>query len=318
MNFNLSYQINTVLWNGTEITKRNDDVFLSNLDILLQCGIREVMLSGYTDAEKSAFDMLKETARIGKILRSRGMKAAQHHGVAPIYASLSYDQKEVREKLKRSVDYTANLNADVLVIHPGHIDKHFNTTEEYIRAYENEVKKHGQDALIDANAENLNAAGQYAEQSGVKIALENMDRFVPMANIEILPELIKKSDSPAVGFCIDSGHAHCCGKTTVVEWILRMREKVFTTHFHDNRGVRAQALGLESYIVPPGIDEHLPPGFGTIPWVDVIQSLRKIGYRHTVNFESGPWPGMSTQAGYEAAINFWRTCEYYAELKERM
>ncbi|MFQ9799533.1 MAG: hypothetical protein ACLR23_12090 [Clostridia bacterium] len=48
----------------------------------------------------------------------------------------------------------------------------------------------------------------------MKIALENLDRFEPMGSAELLPRLVKEAQSPAVGFCLDSGHAHCCGHTS--------------------------------------------------------------------------------------------------------
>ena len=62
-------------------------------------------------------------------------------------------------------------------------------------------------------------------------------------------------------------------------------------------------------------DEHLPPGFGTIPWIDVIQALRRVGYQNAVTFESGGWVGMEAKDGYLAAIRYWRACERYAVQK---
>ena len=235
-NFKLSYQVGTVNWNGTVITRGNDSDFNAALDTLQGCGIEEVMLSGYTDVEKADFDMLAETKRIGDILRSRGMKASQHHGVAASFAPVGTSQSEVVKKLIRAVQYTANLNADVLVIHSGRLDIHFGTTAELIEAYNAEVRKHGADAVIRTCAENLRVASEYAKQCGVRIALENdVEATLPMGTIEFLPRLIREIDSPYVGVCLDSGHAHCHGPG-VVKWIDTMGEKIFTTHFHDNRG----------------------------------------------------------------------------------
>eukprot|EP00831_Metopus_contortus_P071716 TRINITY_DN65496_c0_g1_i2.p2 TRINITY_DN65496_c0_g1~~TRINITY_DN65496_c0_g1_i2.p2 ORF type:complete len:113 (-),score=21.86 TRINITY_DN65496_c0_g1_i2:426-764(-) len=49
--------------------------------------------------------------------------------------------------------------------------------------------------------------------------------------------------------------------------------------------------------------------------IDVIKTLRKINYKNTVNFESGPWPDMPEKEGYQTAIKFWRTCEYLTTKK---
>lgn len=314
-NYRLSYQVGTVSWNGTVITRLPEEDYLPVLKTLKSLGVDEVMLSGYVDIEPADFDMSAEAKRVGDLLRGLGMKAAQHHGLSPMFAQIGTSQKKVVDMLKRQVRYTADLNADVLVMHPGRIDAHFKTSQEYVSAFEEEERKHGLDAVIRTCAENMKAAGDYAEELGVKIALENVDRFEPMGNIEHLPMLVRLTNSPAVGYCLDSGHAHCCG-TDIMKWIDVMGDKLFTTHFHDNRGARLDALSDKKWITPHGIDEHLPPGFGTIPWFDVISALRRTGYKRTVNFESTGWGGMGIKEGFQAAINYWRTCEYYVSAKK--
>ena len=91
-----------------------------------------------------------------------------------------------------------------------------------------------------------------------------------------------------------------------------MGDRLFTTHFHDNRGPVGPPGGPDEFITPTGIDEHMPPGFGTISWIDVIAALRRIGYPHPVTFESAGWPGMEPAEGVAAAIAYWRTCERLA------
>ena len=89
-------------------------------------------------------------------------------------------------------------------------------------------------------------------------------------------------------------------------------EKLFTTHVHDNHGPNEEVLNSTGFLSPEGIDERLPPGFGTIPWTNVIAKLWRIGYSHPVNFESGPWPGTEAAEGLRSAIRYWRTCEHLA------
>ncbi|OQA80671.1 MAG: D-tagatose 3-epimerase [Lentisphaerae bacterium ADurb.Bin242] len=312
--YKLAYPVGSVIWNGKEITREEEKKIDHALDILQECGIDEVMLSGYTDVEPAGFDMMKEAERIGGKLRARGMKGAQHHGLAPTFAPLEGSQEAVVEKLIRAVQYTVRLNADVLVLHSGRIDAHFTTMEEYVEAFQEQVRKFGRSEVLARNAENLHRAGEEARKSGIRIALENLDRFEPLSSRELLPRLAAAADSSAIGYCLDSGHAHCCG-ISVPEWVFLMGDKLFTTHFHDNRGTQGKVPPGDSFITPKGIDEHLPPGFGTIPWIDVIQALRKTGYRNTINFESGPWPNMPEAEGYRSAIRFWRTCEYLATQK---
>lgn len=312
--FTLSYPVSTVNWDGKYIRKVEEKQIDGDLDAIKKCGINELMLTGYTEEEPADFDMADESRRIGAKLQKLGMKGAQHHGLAPTFAAIGTPQEPVVRKIIRQLEFTSSLNAEVLVLHPGRIDGHHESVKAFIDLYQAEAARHGTGEIIKVSADNLHLAGLKAEKLGVKIALENVDRFEPLGNLRYLPELIKAADSDAVGYCLDSGHAHCCG-SSICEWIEIMGNKLFTTHFHDNRGMRGSALTESEFIAPGGIDEHLPPGFGTIPWIDVIQKLWNAGYSRTLNFESGGWPDMEIHEGLKSAINFWRTCEYYAGKK---
>lgn len=298
-------------FDGQVIRKIPQESYLKTLNILKSLEINEVMLSGYVTIEEAAFDMEEETKYLGALLDSIGMRPAQHHGLAATYAPIENSQEPVIERLIQEIQYTANLNSPVLVIHPGHYfePNRWKNHESLSDVYDEEVKHHGIDKVLEVVAQNLREAGSVAEKLGIKIALENLDRFFPMGSAELLPQLIQKADSASVGFCLDSGHAHCCGATSVVEWIEIMRDKLFTTHFHDNRGARLQALGKDEYILPDVIDEHKSPGFGTIPWIDVIAKMREFGYENTINFETVGWPELPEEESYRYAIAFWRTLE---------
>ena len=154
LKYELSYPVDTVAWDGTFTRKGNQADFEAELEVLKRCGITEVMLSGFTDVEPADFDLSEYADTIGNILRINGMSAAQHHGNAATFTHLTDSQDGVVEKLKRSIDYTAALNAAVLVIHPGRIDEHFVTAEEYHAAYEAEEEKYGLESLIDECAKN--------------------------------------------------------------------------------------------------------------------------------------------------------------------
>jgi sugar phosphate isomerase/epimerase len=224
---------------------------------------------------------------------------------------LDSSQAGVKEKLKKVIEITANLGAESLVLHAGRVDEKYSTSEEYCRRFKEEEAKHGTDAVLAVSAENIRCAGELASQYDIKIAMENLDKFEPLSNMELLPKLIDAIDLPNAGYCLDSGHAHACGSDPV-EWIKIMDQKLFTTHFHDNRGCPDWVRKAEGCISPSKIDEHLPPGFGTIAWIDVINALREIDYQYAVTFESGPWPMEDDLKGYKNAIDFWRATEKIA------
>jgi len=295
--FNLAYPAGCMKWTGSVWTRDDTAEFERSLDLLRSCGIREIFIGFYSPVLKNDFDVAAETARVGNVLRSHGMKAQQHHGLAPTFAPAGTSQGGAIEKLIRSAQYTANLGADVLVIHAGRADVHFDTFAEYDTYFIEEEKRLGRKRIIELLAANLDVAGEAAGKFGVKIAVENADAFM---DLSLVRDLFAAVQSPHVGFCLDTGHAHFkCPPVT--DWIDTLHDRLITTHVHDNRGTA---------------DEHLSPGFGTIPWIDVIQRLRKYNYSHTVTFETGGWPGDDPAEGFRCAIKFWRSLEYLASQKK--
>ena len=312
--FTLSYPISSVTWDGSKIRRLPEAEISQSLDLMQRCGIHEVMITGYHVEEEADFDMDAETRRLGAELQRREMVAAQHHGLSATYAPAGLPQQEAVAHLCRCVDYTANLGARTLVLHSGRCLGRFAGVAAAIACFESECARLGRQRVIEICAENLRAAGDYARERGVLIAFENLDRFEPLGNLAELPQLLALADSPAVGFCLDSGHAHCAGNDPV-KWVEVMGDKVFTTHFHDNHGPSEEVRKTTGFVTPKGIDEHLPPGFGTLSWVDLIIALTKSGYARTVNFESGAWPGWEAEEGLNLAIKYWRTSEHLAAAK---
>lgn len=311
IHFDLAYQMGTVTWDGKIIRNLPMEEICWTLDLFASLDIKGVMISGYHLEEDSSFNVDDETKRVGEEVAKRGLKVAQHHGLCSTYAPFGTPQTEAIEHLKRSVDFTANLRAEALVLHSGRVTGRYVGCAPYVRLYEQQVREHGLDAIVKTCAENLHIAGEYAKSRGVRIAMENLDRFEPMGNLKILPELVRLADSEQVGFCLDSGHAWAVGNPPT-NWIRIAGKKLFTTHFHDNHGPDRTVTHGDSLIEPHGLDEHLPPGFGTIDWRSVILALLEIQYPHMVNFESGAWPDSSDAEGYTAAIRYWRQTEKYA------
>ncbi len=312
--YNLSYMLGTVVWDGKNIANRPMRDICADMDLMKECGISEVMISGYHDEEPATFDMYEETKRLGAELEKRGMRPNQHHGVASSLAPVGTSQKKVIELLKRQIEYTANMRSPVLIFHPCKVIGRYESNDALLAAFQEEVNKHSLEDVIRQIADNLCEAADFARTLGVKLAVENVDMGEPLADYSGLPLLVRTANHPDIGYCLDAGHAHS-HDDSILQWIeiMSMDRKLFITHFHDNSG--ADMKYTPGWIVQHHNDEHLPPGFGTIPWIDVIISLWKNNYTGTVNFESAPWPCPDRRKGFEYAINFWRNCEYFAEVK---
>ena len=295
--YRLSYPVSTVEWNGQHVSRLAPEAYEPEIRLLKSLGVDALMLTGYVTVEPADFDVDEETKRLGGFLESLGMCAAQHHGLCATYARPGQSQDEVVERMVRCARWTANLNSRVLVIHPGNALDHFTTIEEYAQTFRETMNRLGRKETMRLMAANIDAAAEEARAFGVAIALENVHFF--NEDNTLLPDLFAEIRSDNVGFCLDFGHAHYQGGGCGY-WLDRLGERLITTHIHDNRG---------------RTDEHRPPGFGTIPWPDMIARLRALGYAGYANFESGPWDAPVRAEGYRHAIAYWRACEDIAQAK---
>jgi sugar phosphate isomerase/epimerase len=309
INFDLSYPVDITNWDGRMITLKPEDEIIRQIEALRAVDVKWCMVAGLQIEEPLAFDIFSGARECGELIEAEGLKISSHHCLLSTFAPLDSYQDEVKIKMKKNIDFCKLLNTEVLAIHPGRIDGRHEDGASINSGFEQEVNKHGIERILDVVADNFKTMGEYASHFGIKLALENMGRFTPLGSIDILPELIERVNLPNVGYCFDSGHAHAFGES-MTEWIDIAGDKLFTTHFHDNQGklagVELPGMFIESN---KEYDEHSSPGFGTINWIDVINSLRKINYKFPVNFETGGWPDDDPREGYKQAIAWWRNCE---------
>ena len=135
-----------------------------------------------------------------------------------------------------------------------------------------------------AETRSLAALASTAERLGVIVALENLapvfaepDKlsFTPL----ILRTMAKRISSPAVGLCLDIGHANVVANirgTDPLELIEPALDRVVLFHLHDNLGARRDDPGSPE-LDPLRLDLHLPPGRGTVPWDRLAADLRPQG-----------------------------------------
>lgn len=151
------------------------------------------------------------------------------------------------------------------------------------------VVYHARDLPDEAESEDLQLAetrslsrlAARAEQFGTTIALENLAPFYPgperLSNTPmVLRSLVHKLSSPAVGLCLDLGHAHIVSDlrhSDVGQLIEPVLDSVTIFHLHDNLGAR-RGVGTAPEVDPLRLDLHLPPGRGTLPWPDIAERLR--------------------------------------------
>ncbi|MBQ8087230.1 MAG: sugar phosphate isomerase/epimerase [Clostridia bacterium] len=97
---------------------------------------------------------------------------------------------------------------------------------------------------------------------GVMIALENC--FDP--DYAPLFALWRKVGRPNFTLCLDVGHAHCYGASSVNHWARALLPALTHIHIHDNHGWQSRFRNP---------DEHLALGAGTLPANEVLSILKQ-------------------------------------------
>lgn len=121
--------------------------------------------------------------------------------------------------------------------------------------------------------ENYARVVREAEQLGVKIAFENTE------GEEYLAALMDAfRDSPAVGFCWDTGHQMCYNLTT--DMMSLYGKRLLGTHINDNLGCRDYQGTITWHD-----DLHLLPFDGIADWKRVAKKIRESGFDGPLTFE---------------------------------
>ena len=121
--------------------------------------------------------------------------------------------------------------------------------------------------------ENYARVVKEAERLGVKIAFENTE------GEEYLAALMDAfRDSPAVGFCWDTGHQMCYNMET--DMMALYGDRLFGTHINDNLGCRDYNGKIFWHD-----DLHLLPFDGIADWQANAQKIKASGFTGPLTFE---------------------------------
>lgn len=107
-------------------------------------------------------------------------------------------------------------------------------------------------------AENISYFRHLADAMDIRIGIENMEGSDEICRAEDLLEIVSALSGKA-GIVLDTGHAHMRG-LSIPGFIRTAGEYLIGTHIADNNGRE---------------DQHLLPGFGTIPWEEAMEAFRE-------------------------------------------
>ena len=193
-------------------------------------------------SEMSEFDRVIENFQENGIILDT--LHAPFNKINDMWSSDNEVAQEMLSRLKDGVDKCARYGIPVLIVHLS--------------------SKTPMPEITDIGVKRFDELFEYAEEKGVKIALENQ-RF--RENLEYFLDRNEK-----FGFCWDTGHENCFSKG--INFMELFGEKLCALHIHDNRCIYNK-------------DDHLLPFDGNIDFDKVAEYIAKSGYDGTVMLEVG-------------------------------
>lgn len=234
------------------------------LTILSELGYQSIALTlDYHALNPYDPDMAQQLPLVREKLRNRGLSVVIETGARflldpwrkhqPTLLRADAEERERRlDFLRRAVDVAAALDAEAVSFWSG-------AATEPAR----------EETLMDRLLVGCRRLCEYAEKRRVRLAFEpepgmfidTMARFA---------ELHQRVAHPYFGLTIDIGHLHCLGETPIAVHLQRWRDWLWNVHIEDMRR---------------GVHDHLMFGEGEMDFVEVMKTLKEIGYSGGVHVE---------------------------------
>jgi sugar phosphate isomerase/epimerase len=194
------------------------------------------------------------------------------------------------------VDRAHALGARCIVFH----NRYVTGQGELLTAHQ--IKQMGEEKFDEISAPVIGETCRYAARFDIRVCLENsVPSTMYSTGVDDILPVIRRVGEPNLGICLDSGHAHLCGRSLADE-IRKAGKLLFDTHFHDNIGRWDIRKGTVA------ADLHLIPGLGTIVWPEAVKALEAIGFPGPIVLEGVLGPGD------DLPNNPWKGADTYAEI----
>lgn len=197
---------------------------------------------------------LAEAREIGAYCASLGMQNWSVHSEAPGGFVLGQTVDEATGYLLNAIEICHAVGARVVVVHVPILQGLSLGERPDVRT------------LLAQDMAVLGMARQRAVELDVELALENGRS---LAHWVYILSLIERLGADHLGVCVDTGHANL-GDLGAARAIRMAGPRLLTLHLHDNWGQ---------------VDDHLPPGCGSIDWPDVLAALREVGFARPLQLE---------------------------------
>jgi sugar phosphate isomerase/epimerase len=197
----------------------------------------------------------KRAAELRAIGESCGIEFAVHAPFAGINIALhsGYLLNAMLKRLKDSIVNSAALNCRIWIFHPGLKSgiSDFYPGQDWTR-----------------NLENVRVLSKFAEEQGVKAAVENIMKPFVLKSVDDFRRFYAEIDVD-VKLALDTGHANLSGE--VDDFLKAFPDRLAHVHAQDNLGKT---------------DQHLGIGYGTVDWQSFGRLLKKTSFNGIVIIES--------------------------------
>jgi len=187
--------------------------------------------------------------KLKRIGLDNGITCNQTHAPFPICV------KEIKDTIKRAIECSAEVGADICVVHPNN------------------------DGTAEENAEFYLSILPFPKEHNVRIATENMYNWgethsIPAAcsSPEDFCKHIDLVNDKSLVACLDIGHAEMFGvNTSAKEMIYALKDRLQSLHIHDNNKI---------------YDNHQLPYTMNIDFLPIAKALKDINYQGYLTLEA--------------------------------
>ena len=256
---------------STSTALRSKVGYEKNIELLKQAGFTafDLNLDGGGEIkitpEFAGDDYREKAYALREFADKIGLPCNQSHAPFGSQYGDATPDTDLFKKTVRSMEIASILGAKGIVIHPMQF--------KYHPYYKDELK--------EINYRFYNDLLPYAEKFNIVILTENMWNVRPVSHV-IIPstcswveefcEYIDMINSPYMKGCLDIGHTILTGENIprIIETM--GADRIAALHIHD---------------VYPQSDAHTIPFLGCVNYDEMLESLKKIGYKGDITFESG-------------------------------
>jgi sugar phosphate isomerase/epimerase len=198
---------------------------------------------------------LPDGKEVARLCGDLGLQIVGHTAYyLPIASTFPELRQVARDLFRRALDTFADAGVELVNVHP-----------------DQRVPLQAIERVRAANVEAMGNLVLDAEQRGIKMMVENLDRlFASVADLKSILDAV-----PEAGLHLDIGHANLRlgldEKNRTPDFLAALGDRLCHVHVSDNSG------GTE--------DRHLPLGAGNIDWKTAIRALKENGYDGTVTLE---------------------------------